>query len=388
MLDSSGGWIMRDLDRPAEKRRRLPCPAVVAGLLLMLVTAGGGLLAQAPAPAVVEPPVPAAPAEPRAATELPHVHIIATGGTIAAAGYAGRAALKAEDLLEQVPALREVAQITAEDPITIGSSQITPEILLGLVRHVRKLLADDPGLAGIVITQGTDSLEETSFFFDLMLASDRPVVFTGAMRLPGELGSDGPRNLLNAVRLAASPAARGMGVLVTMNDQIHAAREIEKLHSSAVDAFQSPASGPLGYIDEGRIYLTHPPLRRLVLDGDAIEPRVDLITVGIGSDGRLLHAAVDSGAQAVVIEAFGRGNVPKALFDEIVAARRKDVLVVFTTRTGEGRVELMRPMPQIGVLSGEDLDGPKTRVLLIAALAKTHDPALLESYFEKLAGKS
>lgn len=372
-------------------RRTVPLAAVLcAGML----AAGDGLAAQKGASAAVaEPPTAAAPAQavpsaPLAATELPRVHIIATGGTIAAAGYAGHQALKAEDLLEAVPGLKEVAAISAEDPITIGSSQITPEILLDLVRHVRKLLADDPGLAGIVITQGTDSLEETSFFFDLMLSSERPIVFTGAMRLPGEIGADGGRNLLDAVRVAASPAARGLGVLVTMNDQIHAAREIKKTSSSAVDAFQSPASGPVGYVDQGEVYVTHRPLRRLSLDGDAIEPRVDLITAGIGTDGRLLAAAVDSGAQAVVVEAFGRGNVPKELFLGVVAARRKGVIVVFTTRTGEGRVELMQPMPQLGVLSGEDLDGPQARVLLIAALPKTRDAAILEGYFERLAGKS
>ena len=276
---------------------------------------------------------------------LPRVLVVATGGTIAAAGYAGQKQLTSEDRPSRsVPQLREVAQISAEDPVTVGSSQFTPQMLLDLVRHVRKTLAADPGLAGIVVTQGTDSLEETALFFDLLLATDRPVVFTAAMRLPTEIGSDGPRNLLNAVRIAASPAARGLGVLVTLNDEIHAAREVRKTHSSAVDAFQSTGSGPIGYVDEGEIYLMRKPLRRVTIDTDAIEPRVNLVVATVGSDGHQIKAALDAGARGIVLELFGRGNIPGPMVAEIREALKNHVTLVFTTRAAGGGRVLVGPV--------------------------------------------
>jgi L-asparaginase len=353
------------------KRRHAGVIPLVLLLTLLASSAGEAAEAGKPAP-----------------SDLPRVLVIATGGTIAAAGYAGQKQLTSADLLQSVPQLKEVAQISTEDPITIGSSQISPQVLLDLVRHVRKALAADPGLAGIVITQGTDSLEETSLFFDLLLAGERPVVFTAAMRLPTEIGSDGPRNLLNAVRIAASPAARGLGVLVTLNDEIHAAREVHKTHSSAVDAFQSTGSGPIGYVDEGQIYLMRKPLRRVTIDADAIEPRVDLIVATVGSDGHQVKAALDSGAKGIVCELFGRGNVPAPMVPDLREALKRQVAVVFTTRaSGGGRVLVSPVFQKAGVISGQDLDGLKARMVLIAALGKTQDRAVIQEYFDRLGGK-
>jgi len=320
-----------------------------------------------------------------AGADLPRVHLIGTGGTIAG-GRGG--SLQVKELAALIPGLDQTAELTGEDFTQIGSSQMTPEIQLRLAQRVNDLFAKDPSLSGIVITHGTDSLEETAFFLDLLLASDRPVVFAAAQRPPRETDSDGPRNLLNAVRIAGSSAARGLGVLVTLNGEIHAAREVRKTHSIALDAFKSPEAGPIGYLDAGRAYFLGRPLRRLHLETDSVEPRVDLLTLVAGSDGRLLRSAVESGAQAIVLEVFGRGNVPPKVMEAVKAARQQGLVVVFTSRTRGGRVELGEEARNLGVVSGEDLDGLKARMLLVAALGKTRDRATLQGYFEQLAGGS
>jgi L-asparaginase len=290
--------------------------------------------------------------------------------------------------VEAVPALAQVAAVTVEDFAGLPSSRMTPEIQLRLARRVRELMAADPGLTGVVVTHGTDSLEETAFLVDLVAAADRPVVFAAAQRPPREPDSDGPRNLLNAVRVAASPSARGMGVLVTLNDEVHAAREVRKTHAIALDAFRSPGAGPVGYVDGERVVLHRRPLRRLTLAVESVEPRVDLLTLVAGGDGRLVSAAVDSGAQGLVLEVFGRGNVPPAVFEAVKRARQKGVVVVYTSRTRGGRVEVGEDARRLGVVGGGDLDGLKARVLLVVALAKTRDPAVIQSYVDALAGQA
>ncbi len=316
-------------------------------------------------------------------TEPPRVHLLATGGTIAG-GTTGP--LQGDDLLRLIPELAQVATLTVEDFSNIGSSRMTPDLQFRLAQRVNSLFEQEPNLAGIVITHGTDSLEETAFFLDLLLSSERPVVFAAAQRPPRMKASDGPRNLLNAIRLAASAFSRNMGVLVTLNDEIHAAREVRKTHSIALNAFRSPWAGPIGMIDEGDIYFFGRPLRRLTLEAKLVEPRVDLITLVAGSDGHLIRAAVAAEAKGIVVETFGRGNVPPRVTEAIKEAREKDVTVVFTTRTRGGRVVLGEPEQQLGVVSGQDLDGFKARILLMTALGETSDLKTIQSYFDRLSG--
>jgi L-asparaginase len=320
-----------------------------------------------------------------AAAELPRVHLLATGGTIA--GGAG-GSLRAEDLARAVPELAGVAALTLEDFANIGSSRMTPEIQLRLARRVRELFGAGTPPAGVVITHGTDTLEETAFLLDLLVADARPVVFAAAQRPAREPDSDGPRNLLNAVRIACSAAAAEMGVLVTLNGEIHAAREVRKTHAIALDAFRSPEGGPIGHVDGARVLFTRRPLRRLALASDAVEPRVDLLTLTAGDDGHLVSAAVSAGAQAIVVETFGRGNVPPPVMDAVRRTRDKGVVVVFTTRTRGGRVEISEEARKLGVVSGEDVDGLKARMLLVAALPVTREPARLQGYFSRLSGNA
>src|SRR5207245_6410831 len=174
--------------------------------------------------------------------DLPHVHLLATGGTISG----GQQSLDAAGLTALVPGLAQVATVTIEDVTRIGSSRMTPDIQFRLATRINELFGRDPQLAGIVVTHGTDTLEETAFLVDLLVRDDRPVVFAAAQRPPRESDSDGPRNLLNAFRIAASSGARGAGTLVTLNDEIHSARHVRKTHAVALDAFQSPGAGPVG----------------------------------------------------------------------------------------------------------------------------------------------
>ena len=324
-----------------------------------------------------------APGDPLA-NELPRVHLIATGGTIAGAA---NGSLKADGLTELVPELATTVAITTEDFSSIGSSRMSPELQFRLANRIRKLLKEQRDLAGIVITHGTDSLEETAFFLDLLVPGSRPIVFTAAQRPPRLTDSDGARNLLNAIRLAASPSLEGLGVLVTLNDEIHAARDVRKTHSIALNAFVSPWVGPIGAVDEDRIFLYHRPLRRLELEVEAIEPNVALVRLVAGSDGRQIRDAAEAGARGLVIEVFGGGNVPLGVMQAVCEARKNGVVVAFASRTGGGRVVLNADAHHVGVLSAEDLDGLKARLVLVAALGTTTDLETLQGYFRTLAGE-
>lgn len=318
-----------------------------------------------------------------ATAELPRVHLLATGGTISG-GSGG--SLSAEGLVELLPGLASVARVSLEDYSRIGSSRMTPELQYGLAQRINALYTSDDPPDGIVVTHGTDSLEETAFLLDLLVPAGRPVVFAAAQRPPRETDTDGPRNLLNAFRVAANPAFRELGVMVTLNDEVHAARDVRKTHSIAVNAFVSPWVGPMGYVDGEQVYLFNRPARRLELHASRVEPRVSLITLVAGSDGSLIRAAVASGAKGIVVEVFGRGNSPPQVMEAVKEAIARDVVVVFSTRTGGGRVELGGGAREAGVLSAEDLDGLKARIVLVVGLGVTQNRETLASYFRALSG--
>jgi L-asparaginase len=280
-----------------------------------------------------------------------------------------------------------VAEVTVEDFSSIGSSRMTPELQFHLAQRVTSLFRDRPELSGIVITHGTDSLEETAFLLDLVIPAGKPVVFAAAQRPPRESDTDGPRNLLNAIRIAAHPGMSGLGVLVTLNDEIHAARDVRKTHSIAVNAFVSPWTGPIGQVDSGRIYLYHRPARRLTVDAPGVESRVDLVTLYAGSDGSAIRQATASGARGIVVEVFGRGNLPAEPLAAVAEARGRGVVVVFTTRTGGGRVELDEDAKRLGVVSAEDLDGLKARIVLVVAMGAGVDSDRIASFYRRLAGE-
>jgi L-asparaginase len=322
-----------------------------------------------------------APQTPR---EVPKVHLLGTGGTISG-GASG--SLGAGDLVSLVSDLASVAQVSFEDFSSIGSSRMTPELQFQLARRVQALLSERPDLAGIVITHGTDSLEETAFLVDLVVPPGKPVVFAAAQRPPREADTDGPRNLRNAIRIASLPEMGGLGVLVTLNDEIHSARDVRKTHATAVNAFVSVGTGPIGLVDAGRVYLYHRPARHLTIETQAVEPKVELIGLYAGSGGQAIRQATDSAARGIVVEVFGRGNIPPEAMEAVRDAREKGMVVVFSSRTGGGRVELGDEALRAGVVSAEDLDGLKARILLVVALGAGADAGRIGEYFRKLSGE-
>lgn len=306
------------------------------------------------------------------------IQVIALGGTIAMANSGGKGvvpALSGEALVTAVPALKQVAEIETTSFRQLPGAHLRfgdLEALAGLVED-----AVSRGAQGVVVTQGTDTIEETAFALDRLLAVEAPVVVTGAMRNPTLPGADGPANLLAAAQVAASPAARNLGVLVVMNDEIHAARFVRKMHTSSPAAFASPSLGPIGLVAEGRVRVLVrpnriPPLPRADV---AIEAPVALITFGLGDDGRMLGAAVEAGHRGVVIEGMGGGHVSERAADE-VGRTAQVVPVILASRTGAG--EVLREtygfvgseidLQQRGAIRAGWLDALKARVLLSLAL--------------------
>ncbi|MEU8797663.1 asparaginase [Spirillospora sp. NPDC048819] len=324
------------------------------------------------------------------------VHVLALGGTIAMTspgeGHGVRPALNARSLIDGVPGLADVAEVGFDAVRPVPGAHLRLGDIQAVAARAGELLAD--GADGVVVVQGTDTLEETAFALDLLCASDRPVVVTGAMRNPGMPGADGPANLLAAVRVAASEAAAGVGTVVVMNDEIHAARFARKGHTTRPSAFGGAGVGPIGWIAEDRVRVPLRPARRvrLVPHGGAEPPPVALVTVALGDDGRVLARLAGLGYAGVVLAAFGAGHVPDALVDE--AARLTESMpVVLTSRTGAGeglRATYAFPGSETdllsrGLIGGGALDPYKARVLLSLALAAGWDRRRIADAIERLS---
>ena len=317
-----------------------------------------------------------------AAQELPRVRVIATGGTIAGRATGGQ--LTGAQLVEAVPELAEVAEIEVEEFSRIGSSAMTPDHWLRLARRVNELFRTDPGLAGIVVTHGTDTMEETGYFLHLTVGDRRPVVMVGSMRNSSAVSADGPANLLSGARIAVDPEAKGRGVLVVLNDEIHSARDVRKLDNNRVDTFGSEW-GPLGVVDADRIVFRHEITTRHTTNSEVrlpagVEelPRVPIVADFTGNDGAVVRAWVEDGADAVVVQAFGGGRASPGMRRAVADAVEAGVPVVLASRVPEGRVLSGGASPGDGLLSAGDLPPHKVRVLLMLALLRTRDGAELQ----------
>ncbi|MGZ9810176.1 asparaginase [Pseudoroseicyclus sp. H15] len=311
------------------------------------------------------------------------LRIIALGGTIASASAgAGRPAtmdLSADDLLRGLPQLGEVGDVSAETFRAIGSAELRLADLAALARHIMQLEASGE-VDGVVVTQGTDTLEESAFALDRMLAgSDLPLVLTGAMRNSAAPGADGPGNLLAAARVALSPLARAMGALVVMNDEIHLGRWVRKAHATSPSAFSSAPFGPLGFVIEGHVRLPLMPRHRpapLLPPADAPSPRVTHLTMGLDADPTLFELAADAGFDGAIIECFGAGHVAPVLLDAIGRLARS-CPTIYVSRTGAGEVHRQScdfagselRLLERQVMAGGALPAAKARVLLMLLLA-------------------
>jgi len=307
------------------------------------------------------------------------VVLLATGGTIASRydPALGRtvASQRAEDLLEMLPQVGAVADIELDNFATIPSFDMTVQFAFELAQRINSVLAR-PDVAGVVVTHGTDTMEETSYLADLLLQSDKPAVFTGAQRAHDDPQSDGPPNLANAIRVAASPLARGLGAVICFNATIHAARDVTKTHASAVETFQSYEHGALGEVDGEKVVIHRRPALRRSFKVDRLEAGVEIFRLVLGSDLRGLQSMIERGAAGVVVEGFGRGNGPTKLTPLVKLATQKGVPVLITSRCPMGRVEAIyggggggRDLADAGGIFAGDLKGPKARLLLMVLLS-------------------
>ena len=271
-------------------------------------------------------------------TVLPHVHVITTGGTIAGKPQpTGEVApgLSAQELLQRIPGAGSVARVTVENFLNVASAFIGFQEMLALAHRVRQAVAE-PDLAGIVITHGTGTLEQTAYFLDVTLNEDRPIVVTGAMRNPTLPSDDGPINLLNAIQVAASPRSASLGVLVVLNSTIHAARDVTKAASGRLDAFQSSEFGPLGAIDEEHVFYARRPFRRLpAVMPTAVTARVERVPSGADPSDLFLKAAVDQRVEGVVIEA---SRLSPRQLDLVGTALERGIVVVLANPYPTGRL--------------------------------------------------
>ena len=272
----------------------------------------------------------------------PRIHLIATGGTIAGVSASATdttayraGSLTAQALLDTVPPLAELAELSVEQLYNLDSKDMSPQHWLGLARAARAALERDE-VDGVVITHGTDTLEESAFFLDLVLPPGKPVVFTCAMRPSSALSADGPMNLYGAVAVACSAEAAGLGVLVVSNDRIHTAREATKAHPQALDAFVSPDTGPLGWARPPTFL--HRPVRgaERAIELDAIDalPQVEILTVAAGSSPRLLNACIGTGARGIILALPGNSSLPQSWEAALAAARAAGCSVLVASRTG------------------------------------------------------
>ena len=336
--------------------------------------------------------LPALAAEPSKA--LPRIRVLATGGTIAGAqasatdyGYKS-GAYDVNSLLKAVPNLDGLAVITGEQVANIGSQDMNDEVWLKLAKRVNEVLASSDA-DGVLITHGTDTLEETSYFLSLVTRSDKPVVMVGSMRPATAVSADGPGNIYNGVAIAADARARGKGTLVCLNDEFHYARNVVKTDTTSVQTFKSLNRGPAGLVHTGKISWFQPMDRKLgAATGFSIEgvtelPRVDIIYANAGMSADLIEAAIHNGAKGIVVAGVGDGNMTTPALDALTAAAKNGIVVVRSTRLPAGIVLRNNEVndDEKGFVASGELNPPKSRVLLKLALMKTKDPVAIQKMF-------
>ncbi|RXT13879.1 asparaginase [Ammoniphilus sp. CFH 90114] len=317
--------------------------------------------------------------------------IINTGGTIAMAVDQESDAVKPQGnqpLHHVTPHLEKFGEIVMEDFLNLPSPHMTPELMFSLSQRIQHHISDD-SVAGIVITHGTDTLEETAYLLDLVISSTKPVVVTGAMRSSNELGADGPINLVHSVRVAALPDSAERGVLVVFNDEIHAARYVTKTHTSNVATFQSPQHGPIGLISKKSIQYMEAQLPRKHMDIQKISVNIPLIKVVTGMKVEWLSFLLESDIDGVVIEAFGAGNIPPSIVPIVRALCEQQKPVVLVSRCFNGYVQDLygydgggHQLGQMGVIFSNGLNGQKARIKLMVACETTRDLNKLREIFD------
>ena len=323
--------------------------------------------------------------------QKPDIHILATGGTIAGKGTASNdtrytaGQISIAQLIEAVPQINEIANITGEQIVNIGSQDMNDEVWLKLAERVNELL-QDPETDGIVITHGTDTMEETAYFLSLTTGSDKPVVITGAMRASTAISADGPANIYNAVVAAADNGSAGMGVMVIMNGIIYNAKEVTKMNTLNVDAFQSPDAGAIGYIYNNKaIYNRKPLCSDAIFDIKGMEklPKVGIVYGHSNIDPDMVQHMLKDGYQGIVYAGVGNGNIHKDIFPVLEKARKKGIQVVRSSRVPTGPTTLNNEVDDDAYqfIAAQHHNPQKARILLMLALTKTDDWKDIQTYF-------
>jgi L-asparaginase len=326
--------------------------------------------------------------------DLPRIKILATGGTIAGVAPSPTdpaykpSQLSVDILIDAVPEIQRIARVTGEQVAQIASQDMSDDVWLRLARRMNELVASRD-VDGIVVTHGTDTMEETAYFLNLTVHGTKPVVITGALRPSTSLGADGSLNLYNAVSVAADPAAGGRGVLVVMNDDIHGARDVTKTNVVDVQAFASPDKGLIGETNYGVNRFFREPVKRhtdkSVFSGEKLDqlPRVDIVYANEGMNPDIIDACVAAGARGIVVAGTGNGNMNKASIDALSKAVKKGVVVVRSTRCLSGFVGRNIEIDDdgLGFVAAGDLNPQKARVLLKLALTRTTDKTEIQRMF-------
>lgn len=330
------------------------------------------------------------------AQNKPNIVILATGGTIAGVaqsntqttGYEA-GVVTIQTLLSAVPEIKDLANIKGEQIANIDSADMTDEIWLKLAKRINALLKSKD-VDGIVITHGTDTMEESAFFLHLVVQSDKPVVLTGAMRPSTSMSADGPKNLYNAIALAANPAAKGRGVMVLMNDRIQSARYVSKTHALNVNAFSSPNSGDMGYILDGKAYFNYSPLqphtKNSIFRVDTLNslPKVDILySYANDGSGVAAEALYKAGTKGIVVAGSGAGSIHYYQKDMLKKLMKKGLIVAKSSRVGAGIINTDNQESALGFIEANDLNPQKARVLLILALTQTNNPKKIAQIFKQ-----
>jgi len=319
--------------------------------------------------------------------------IIFTGGTISMkkdeSNNAAVPAMSGKDILKLTPSINLAADIHFLDFGMMPGPHMTPEKMLELSRIISNKVEGE-GYDGVVITHGTDSLEETAYLVDLTYNGSKPVIFVGSMRNSSEPGWDGPQNLMDAVYTAISDEARDRGVMVVMSGEVHSASQVTKTNTHTLDTFKSKDFGPIGFVDNNKVYFYYNYTKNQYIDTERIDSNVDLIKCGCGMDDRLLKFCVDSGTHGIVIEGMGRGNIPPKMVSGVEYALNKNIPVVLVSRCLMGRVlddygyeGAGRELTERGVILGDNLPGQKARIKLMVALGYTKELSKIKEIFEK-----
>lgn len=324
--------------------------------------------------------------------KLPRVIILATGGTIAGAGESStKAAYTAgkvpiDDLLNAVPQIHEKASIKGEQIAKIGSQDMSVEVWLKLAKRINEIFKNNEADA-VVVTHGTDTQEETAYFLDLTINSDKPVVLVGAMRPSTAMSQDGNRNLLDAVSVAADPKSQGKGVVVSMNELIFDARDVTKTNTTGISTFQSRNFGPIGLFYDGKVSYyyasTRDPKEKFDVSRLNTLPKVEIIYGYADASASLVNSVVNDGAKGIVYAGMGNGNFNEAVGKALAEAAKKGVAVCRAARAGSGRVTLENEVNDkaLGFVVSDDLNAQKARVLLMLALTKTGDREKIQQFY-------